>query len=515
MYYTKFLYTHKVIDLMGEISKYAITSYLHILVGTFSAMVLLGLNAIIIARLLGPANYGLYTLSFSIPYFLLGFIDLGMTTAAQRYISEFAAKGKLAGAKKVFQITSSYMLTLSSVFTVLFLILSDYIASSILNRPELAIYLRISALIILLETIFRYISYNQLLALGKSHVSSFIDFLHALLRFILAPLLIILGFGIAGAIFGALAGYAVAGIVGFTYLLYIFRGIKAEGDISLKSIFSYNIPFTILGVIGLISGEVQYILLSRLVTASDIGNLVAANNLTNIIAIFTTPLAQTTLPTFSRITDESQYAEAVMKYSKYALLITLGAQGMLFSVSFPLVYLLYGEKYSLAPYLLQLSLILSILTSFLSLYGRNTIFYIKRIYKIPIVENIINISVFIPLTYFLLLRFGIVGMIFSSWASSIVSTIYEDIQLSKLIGLKLKESIFTLIRIEIIALISLILPTVIEFEIPYPYNLPLSLLTFITQYIILIAFSKTISAVELKEIESALENSKLNIILKP
>jgi len=473
---------------VGEISKYAITSYLHIFVGTFSAMVLLGLNSIIIARLLGPVNYGLYTLSFGIPYFLLGFIDLGMTTAAQRYISEFMAKRKLTSAKKVFQITSSYMLTLSLVFTVLFLILSNYIASSILNRPELAIYLRISALVILLETIFRYISYNQLLALGKSHVSSFIDFLHALLRFTLAPLLIILGFGIAGAIFGALVGYTVAGIVGFTYLLYIFRGIKAEGDISLKSIFSYNIPFMILGIIGLISNEVQYILLSRLIIASDIGNYAAANNLTSIIAIFTSPLAQITLPTFSRITDERQYAEAVMKYSKYALLITLGAQGMLFSVSFPLVYLIYGEKYSLAPYLLQLSLILSILTSFLSLYGRNTIFYIKRIYKIPIVENIINISVFVPLTYFLLLRFGIVGMIFSSWASSIVSTIYEDIQLSKLIGLKLKESIFTLIKIEIIALISLILPTAMEFEIPYPYNLPLSLLTFITQYIVLIAF---------------------------
>jgi len=62
----------------------------------------------------------LYSLSFGIPYFLLGFIDLGMTTAAQRYISEFMAKGQLEGAKKVFQITSSYMLTLSSVFTVLF-----------------------------------------------------------------------------------------------------------------------------------------------------------------------------------------------------------------------------------------------------------------------------------------------------------------------------------------------------------------------------------------------------------
>ncbi|MUN28494.1 oligosaccharide flippase family protein [Sulfuracidifex metallicus] len=499
---------------MGDISKYAITSYLHILVGTFSAMVLLGLNTIIIARLLGPANYGLYTLSFGIPYFLLGFIDLGMTTAAQRYISEFMTKGKLAGAKKVFQITSSYMLTLSLVFTVLFLILSNYIASTILNRPELAIYLRISALVILLETVFRYISYNQLLALGKSHVSSFIDFLHALLRFILAPLLIILGFGIAGAIFGVLAGYAVAGIVGITYLLYIFRGIKAEGDISLKSIFSYNIPFTILGIIGLISSEVQYILLSRLIIASDIGNYVAANNLTSIIAIFTSPLAQITLPTFSRITDERPYAEAVMKYSKYALLITLGAQGMLFSVSFPLVYLLYG-KYSLAPYLLQLSLTLSILTSFLSLYGRNTIFYIKRMYKIPIVENIINISVFIPLSYFLLLHYGIVGMIFSVWGSSIVTTIYEDIQLSKLIRLKLKKSIFTLIRIETIALISLILPTIIEFKIPYPYNLPLSLVTFITQYIILIALLKTISTIEINEIESALENSKFNIILKP
>jgi Uncharacterized membrane protein, putative virulence factor len=500
---------------VGEISKYAITSYLHILVGSFSATVLLGLNSIIIARLLGPANYGLYTLLFNIPYFLLYFTDLGMSAAAQRYISEFVSKGKLAGAKKVFRITSSYMLTLSLVFTVLFLILSNYIATSILNRPELAIYLRISALVILLETIFRYISYNQLLALGKSHVSSFIDFLHALLRFILAPLLIILGFGIAGAIFGLLAGYAVAGIVGITYLLIIFRGIKAEGDISLKSIFSYNIPFAILGTIGLISNEVQYILLSRLTIASDIGNYAAANNLASITAIFTTPLAQITLPTFSRITDERQYVEAVVKYSKYALLITLGAQGMLFSVSFPLVYLLYGEKYSLAPYLLQLSLILSILTSFLSLYGRNTIFYIKKMYKIPIVENIINIFVFIPLTYFLLLRFGIVGIIFSSWASSIVSTIYENIQLSKLIGLKLKELIFSLVRIEIVALISLILPTVIEFEIPYPYDLSLSLITFITQYIVLIAFSKTISAAEIKEIESALESSKFNIILKP
>jgi O-antigen/teichoic acid export membrane protein len=500
---------------MGDITKYAITSYLHILVGTFSATVLLGLNSIIIARLLGPANYGLYTLSFTIPYFLLGFINLGMTTAAQRYISEFIAKGKVEGAKKVFQITSSYMLSLSLVFTVLFLILSNYIASTILNRPELATYLRISAFIILLETIFRYISYNQLVALGKSHISSFIDFLNALLRFIFAPLLIILGFGIAGAIFGVLAGYTVAGIVGITYLLYIFRGIKAEGNISLKSIFSYNIPFSILGIIGLISNEVQYILLSRLTIASDIGNYAAANNLTSIITIFTYPLSQITLPTFSRISDERQYAEAVLKYSRYALLLTLGAQGMLFSVSFPLVYLLYGEKYSLASYLLQLSLILSILTSFLSLYGRDSIFYIKRMYKVPIVENIINISVFIPLTYFLLLRFGIVGMIISTWASSVVSTIYEDIQLSKLIGLKLKEAIFTLFRIEIIALISLILPTVIEFEIPYPYNLPLSLLTFIIQYIILIALSKTISVIEIKEIESALENSKLNIILKP
>jgi len=71
IYCTKFLYTYKVIDLMGDISKYAITSYLHILVGTFSATVLLGINAIIVARLLGPANYGLYTLSFNIPYFLL------------------------------------------------------------------------------------------------------------------------------------------------------------------------------------------------------------------------------------------------------------------------------------------------------------------------------------------------------------------------------------------------------------------------------------------------------------
>lgn len=500
---------------MGDISKYAIISYLHNLVGTFSATVLLGLNAIIIANLLGPADYGIYTLSLGIPYFLLSFIDLGMTTAAQRYISEFVARGKMASAKKVFQVTSSYMLSLSLVFTILFVVTSDYIAGVILKRPEIAVYLKISASVIFLETLFRYISYNQLLALGKTHVNSFIDFLQALIRFTLASVLTFLGFGITGAIFGALAGYAVAGLVGITYLLYVFRGIKAEGDISLKSIFSYNIPFMILGIIGLISNEIQYILLSRTVTASDIGNYAVTSNLANIMVIFTSPLALITLPTFSRIIDERQYAEAIMKFSKYALIITLGVQGTLLSISHPLVHLLYGDKYALAPYLLQLSLFLSILSSFLSLYGRDTVFYIKRTYKVPVITSIINVTVFIPLTYFLLLYHGVVGIIWSTWVSSVVSTIYQDIQLSRLIGLKLKESITILMKIEIVALISLILPVITELKVPYPFNLPFSLTTFMILYTTLIALSKAISTTEIKEIESVLEKSKFNVILKP
>ena len=500
---------------MNNISKYAITSYIHVLMGMFSAMILLGLNSIIIARLLGPTNFGLYSLSFSIPYFLLGFIDLGMTTSAQRYISEFIAKGKIAAAKRVFQYTSTYMITVSLTITISFIVLSNYIASSILARPELTIYLRISALVILLETIFRYISYNQLIALGKSHVSSFIDFLHALIRFILAPLLIILGFGISGAIIGALVGYAVAGLLGFSYLLYTFRGVKAEGGVTLKDIFSYNVPFMVLGILGLVSGEVQYILFSRLVSAPDIGNYAVATNLTSVIAIFTAPLGQIALPTLSRITDERQYADAVMKLSKYALIITLGAQGSLFSVSFPLVSLLYGGKYSLAPYLLQLSLILSIMSSFLLIYGRNSIFYIRRMYKVPIVESVLNVLVFIPLTYFLLLHYGIIGVVFSSWVSSLTSTIYEDIQLRKLIGLDLKRVITSLLSIEIIALASLVFPYIAELKIPYPYNLPISLLTFILNYVVLLSASKVISIVEIKEIESVLKYSKFNIILKP
>lgn len=500
---------------MGDASKYVISSYLNMLLGTFSAMTLLGLNSIIIARLLGPADYGLYSVSFSIPFFLLGFIDLGMTTAAQRFISEYVAKGELTCAKGVFMLTASYMLALSSLTTVILVVLANYIATAILGRPELSEYLRIAAFTVVLETVFRYVALNQLLALGKSHLSSFIDFLHALLRFVFAPLLILLGFGIAGALFGALIGYTVAGALGLSFLVYSFKGMRAETCVSLRDIFSYNAPFMVLGAIGLVSGEAQYVLLSRLEAASGIGNYVAAMNLTSVLTIFISPLGQISLPTFSRVTDDRQYADAVMKFSKYALVISLAAQGALLSIAYPLVHLLYGDKYILAPYLLTLSLSLSIASSFLSIYGRNSIFYIKRMYKVPIVENAINVSVFLPLTYFLLTRYGVAGIVLSSWASSLAATIYEDVQLGRLIGLNLRTAVPKLLKVEAVALASVPLPLVLEFVIPYPFNLPASLFTFIVLYGVLMVLTGALSVAEIKDIESNLENNRLGVILRP
>ena len=62
--------------------------------GRFLSLAILAICSMIVARLLGPENMGLYTLSLVMPTILTGLIDFGVNPALTRFSARFRAEGK-------------------------------------------------------------------------------------------------------------------------------------------------------------------------------------------------------------------------------------------------------------------------------------------------------------------------------------------------------------------------------------------------------------------------------------
>ena len=62
--------------------------------GMTSSTIILALTSILVARLLGPENYGLYSVILIVPSFLIALSDLGVSHALTRFSAHFHVQGK-------------------------------------------------------------------------------------------------------------------------------------------------------------------------------------------------------------------------------------------------------------------------------------------------------------------------------------------------------------------------------------------------------------------------------------
>jgi stage V sporulation protein B len=140
-------------DELTAIAQKAARGGLFLFIGNTSSTIILAVGAIIVARLLGPFNYGLYTLTVAIPTLLVALSDVGMNSALVRLPAKARSEGDLARPNSLIKL--GFLLKLA-VSTFAFLICyagSTVIATIVLNRPELAPFIQLAALMIVFQAI--------------------------------------------------------------------------------------------------------------------------------------------------------------------------------------------------------------------------------------------------------------------------------------------------------------------------------------------------------------------------
>ena len=117
--------------------------------GNTTAIFINALAAIVVARLLGPANYGLFSLSLVIPNLAVAVADLGLTPALTRYSAKLSSEQKRTELATMFRSVFLFKVAFAILAVAVIFVFSDGLAAFGLRRPDMNEDLRLASLLIL------------------------------------------------------------------------------------------------------------------------------------------------------------------------------------------------------------------------------------------------------------------------------------------------------------------------------------------------------------------------------
>ena len=94
--------------------------------GNTISTIILAVGSIAIARLLGSENYGLYSLSLTIPSILVLFTSLGVDQSLIKYVSEYSSKELYSDVRGMFQASLLFKLVTGGFTTIIVYLLVPY-----------------------------------------------------------------------------------------------------------------------------------------------------------------------------------------------------------------------------------------------------------------------------------------------------------------------------------------------------------------------------------------------------
>jgi O-antigen/teichoic acid export membrane protein len=420
-------------DALVGIAEKAARGGFFLFVGSALSTVILAIGAILIARFLGPANYGLYTLTLVMPTVFNSLADAGMNAALMRFPAKLRSEGNYLASNRAIRLGFQLKLSLSLIAFLICYFGAEAITTNLLNRPELTPYLQLAGAIIIFQAFLDAAS-NSFIGLDLMNYSASIQILYSVVKSVLAPALILLGFGIGGAITGCVLGACVAGIVGTTILFgkyarsrntHVQAGISQHG-VKLNDLLDYSLPLYVATIFTVLFAQYQNLVLARLATNTQIGNFNAAWSFNSLLTILVYPISIAIFPMFSKMNPENQRSDLARAYVlavKYTSLILIPAAMAVMVLSQDLVLLTYGKGYLLAPQYLAVLAALYLLNGIgLNVIGSflNGVGFTRTNLKM----NALEFAVYLPLGPGLTWLWGPYGLLIAFITCNAVSTLY-------------------------------------------------------------------------------------------
>ncbi len=391
------------------------------------------------ARLLGPADFGIFIIAISFTT-LLGFGgNLSFGSALRRMLPQSIRNRRrlrslLCNAYVIGSISGLAITALAFVF-------GGSVATMIYHDSRFALPLQIASLMIILTVLFN-LGLSALVGLGRAKDAAVSDLLYSATQLAAVAILLFAGYGIAGAVAGMLAGF-LAGTVSEAFYLRKAVGSIAAG-ISRKVIreilrFSLPVFASDISTMGLTNFAVLF--LGAVASEGIVGNYGVAFKLGTAFQVVTVSSTFIMLSAFSRALDRARLSKRIQNiYANsvyYSFLFVLPALAYLVASARPFTYMLFSSSYSLAPaYFVVIAL--GVTLGIFSAYSGNLMLaygYARRFMRYQLVAIGVSFALLLLLTPLI----GVAGILLSLFVvSPVLLALLYGISLARDFGLTLQ-----------------------------------------------------------------------------
>ena len=497
-----------------DIGIIATSIFSSLLGGKFIGTAITLLVYVIVARFLGPANYGVYTIAFGFSNLVVGaFGAFGVGAYFNAYLAKHVYNRERDNVDTV--ISNGYLILtpIAIILTIISVAISGYVATNTLADHADAIYLIVASFSIFFATL-KSGSELALVGFGRGRLAAVSLVSTAVVQLVTIIALIHLGYGIMGAVAGMLAGF----FVGFWISLYlVLRMWKMHGSgrfvwpakAKLKAALRFAAPigvnnFLNTGIINFSTLFIGFYLATTFVTGDTgktlLGNYGLAINGFALIGIFYGTMTNVLIQTFSTARTAHKERAPYGTILRYSLIITLPLLVYVGVLAAPVVHILFSSKYTVAPLYFSL-IVLGLFINIIGIYlvsllaaGDHTI----AIMKYAVISGAAQLASLFVLVHYYGIIGGIIALFFIGsvvddyllirGASRLMKMKFEY---KKLIALFASNAILALPIAAALALHSGILQLVVGFVI------------LVLVYPILMAVSRSINADDLDKIQKA------------
>jgi O-antigen/teichoic acid export membrane protein len=405
-----------------EIGKTSATGSFQLFIGVATSTIVMAIGTIILARLMTPEEYGLYTVALIPSYMIILLRDWGVNSAITKCTATLRSQNKQENTREIIKAGMLFETAAGISLTLVSILLSSLIATTIFNRPESASLIAITSVTVLAGALLTA-SQSSFIGFERMELNSITTICQAIVKTIASPLLVFIGYSALGAVLGYTISTIAAAIIGLVVLyLTILRKLKTPNpqksnqSLTLKKMLHYGVPLSISSILGGFLIQFYAFLMAIYCTDALIGNYQVAAQFSILLAFVTTPILTVLFPAFSKIDhrDERELLQTVFASSvKYTAILLVPATMAIMVLSKPMISTLFGEKWIHAPFFLTLYVMSNLFAIFGSLSLGSLLAGVgetKTLMKL----SLITLACGIPMALILIPTMGIIGLILTS-----------------------------------------------------------------------------------------------------
>jgi O-antigen/teichoic acid export membrane protein len=297
--------------------------------------------AVLLARLLGAHDYGLYVLAVSAAGIFAGFASLGLDDAMVRYVAILSGRRDSAGVRGTIQVGLGISLAAGVVTGAVLLFAAGPIATGMFNEPRLASLLRLVAVIVPFLTMSNVLA-GTARGFGRMDYAAFSEnVVQSMVRLVLLALVAVIARGLN--VFTAAVIFAISDVAAtLTFVVLLHRNLLDASLLSharrdVREVFSFAIPLWLSGLLRQFRSYFETVLLGISKAVSSVGIYAIVDKINLVSHVWLLSIYLAVKPTLARLHDLHD------RLALQHLYVTVTKWSLTLTLPFLLVTVMYRE----------------------------------------------------------------------------------------------------------------------------------------------------------------------------